>query len=216
MPYISEAPTENPMNTFRYKISLDQHKRSGFSLIELLIVIALIALLAGMVMAASAAIQGKMLRNRAEAFLAEIQGGLDLYKIDHGTYPINEADDREESAKEGAEILYKYLSGDFNVDGEFDLDDPKNKIYVESLDFKSSQKQGKGTVGIGLGGAYVAMDPFGGLIRYLCDPPNRVVGNKQEIRTLNPTYDLWSLGGAAPGEVDMENKSKWITNWGTN
>jgi len=205
------------MKTLQNKISLVQRQRSGFSLIELLIVIALIALLAGMVMAASAAIQGKMLRNRAEAFLAEIQGGLDLYKIDHGTYPINEANDRDAAAKHGAHVLYKHLSGDFDpVDGEFDLDDPENKIYVESLDFKSSQKQGKGTVGIGLGGDYVAMDPFGGLIRYLCDPPNRVVGNKQEIRTLNPTYDLWSLGGATPGEDDMENKSKWITNWGTN
>lgn len=205
------------MNTFQYKISQVRRKRSGFSLIELLIVIALIALLAGMVMAASAAIQGKMLRNRAEAFLAEIQGGLDLYKIDHGTYPINPADDRDAAAKKGAHILYKYLSGDFDpVDGEFDLADPDNKIYVESLDYKSSQKQGKGTVGIGLGGEYVAMDPFGGLIRYLCDLPNRVVGGKQEIRTLNPTYDLWSLGGAVPGEDDMENKSKWITNWGTN
>jgi prepilin-type N-terminal cleavage/methylation domain-containing protein len=188
----------------------------AFSLVELLVVIALIAVLAGFVMAASSAIQAKMLRSRAEAFLAEIQGGLDGYKFDHGTYPINRAEDRQTSAKEGGHVLYKYLSGDFDLDGEFDLADSENKIYVDSLDFKSSQRQGKGTVGVDGGGRYVAMDAFGNLIRYLCDPPNLIIGDKQVIRTLNPTYDLWSLGGAVPDKEDIENKSKWITNWGAN
>ncbi len=194
-----------------------QRRRSerGFSLIELLIVVSIIAVLAAMVMAASAAIQAKMVRNRTVAFLAEIQGGLDNYKIDHGTYPINPAENRDAAAMDGAHILYKYLSGDFDLDGEFDTDEPDNKIYVEGLDYKMSQKQAKGTVALNSGGQFVAIDPYGNLIRYLCDPPNRIVGGKVEIRTLNPTYDLWSLGGAVPDKEDLENKSKWITNWGT-
>ena len=205
------------MKTNCSKFFSKRRERCGFSLIELLIVIALIALLAGIVAASAGAIQARMLRTRTEAFLAEIKGGLDNYKIDHGTYPINEANDREDAPKEGAFILYKHLSGDYDpVDGLFDQDDPANKIYVESLDYASSQKQGKGTVGIDGRSRYVAMDPFGGLIRYLCDPPNRVRSGQQEIRTFNPTYDLWSLGGAAPGDTGFDAESKWITNWGAN
>ena len=205
------------MKLNRKKLSLGQRKAGGFSLVELLIVIALIALLSGFVMAASSAIQAKMLRSRAEAFVAEIMAGLDNYKIDNGIYPVNPAIDRDNAAKEGGHVLYKFLSGDFDpVDGEFDLTDPDNKIYVASLDFATSQRQGQATVQISLDGKYVATDPFGGVIRYLCDPPNRIVGGQQQIRTLNPTYDLWSLGGAKPGSEDMEDKSKWITNWGAN
>jgi len=157
--------------------------------------------------------RGSMARNRTATFLAEIQNGLDLYKIDHGEYPPNPAVDRDEAAKYGAHVLYKYLSGDFDGDGEFDAGDPSNKIYVASLDFRSSEGQGKGTVGVDAEGRYIATDGFGNPIRYLCDPPNRM---PYEIRTLNPTYDLWSIGEAEPGQNDLENKSKWITNWGAN
>lgn len=34
---------------------------------------------------------GSMAGQRTEAILSEIQGGLDLYKIDHGEYPPNPA-----------------------------------------------------------------------------------------------------------------------------
>ncbi len=158
---------------------------------------------------------GGMARNRAQAFLSEIQGGLDLYKIDHGEYPPNPAVDRDKAAEYGAHVLYKHLSGDFDGDGEFDLDDPANKIYVESLDFRSSQRQGKGTVKIDAEGRYIATDGVGNPIRYLCDPLDPKT-QQREIRTFNPTYDLWSIGEAEPGKNDLENQSKWITNWGTN
>lgn len=191
-----------------------RQSKQAFSLIELLIVISLIAMLAGMVLAAAAGIQNNMVKKRTVALLAEIEGGLDSYKLDNGIYPINEATDRDEAAKKGANILYKHLSGDFDLDGEFDVDDVDAKTYVQSLDFKSSQKSNKGTVMIGADGAYVAVDSYGNLIRYLCDPPNRIVGNKVEKRTLNPDYDLWSLGGAPPGDNDDKARAKWITNWG--
>ena len=158
----------------------------AFSLIELLIVISLIALLAGMVLAAAGGIQNNMVKKRAVALLAEIEGGLDDYKIDHGTFPLNEAENRDAAAKEGAAVLYRHLSGDYDTDGEFDHHDDDAKIYVDSLDYKSSTKANKGTVGVGVGGQYVVTDSYGSLVRYLCDPPNRVVGGKIEIRTYNP------------------------------
>ena len=188
--------------------------RRAFSLIELLIVIALIAMLAGMVLAAAGGIQNNMVKKRTIALLAEIEGGLDDYKIDHGTYPINEADNRNAAAKKGANVLYKHLSGDYDLDGQFDVADDDAKTYVDSLDFTSSAKANKGTVGLAANGDYVATDSFGNLIRYLCDPPNRIVSGKREIRTLNPTYDMWSLGGAPPNSNKPESRAKWITNWG--
>ena len=155
-----------------------------------------------------------MQQKRTIALLAEIEGGLDDYKLDHGTFPINPAENREEAAIKGAQILYQYLSGDFDLDGEFDHHDPDAKIYVDSLDFKSSQRANIGTVGIGEDGNYMAIDSYGNPIRYLCDPPNRVVGGKQELRTWNPTYDMWSTGKVSPRDDPDEAREKWITNWG--
>lgn len=188
--------------------SADKSWRAG--LIFFILVVGTLILV---VMSNTDATKGGMVRNRTEVFLTEIQGGLDLYKIDHGEYPPNPAVDRDKAAEYGAHILYKYLSGDFDADGKFDTDDPSNKIYVESLDFRSSQRQGKGTVGIDPDGRYIATDSFGNPIRYLYDPRDPKT-NQHESRTLNPVYDLWSIGEAEPGGEGMENKSKWITNWG--
>ena len=181
-----------------------------------LLVVAIIVMLLAMwwVMQSTGTHLRPHIQSRTIALLSEIEGGLDDYKIDHGSYPINPAENREDAAIEGARVLYQHLSGDFDLDGEFDSDDPDAKVYVDSLDFKSSQKANKGTVKVSPGGHFYATEPYGNPIRYLCDPPNRIVGSKIDIRTLNPTYDLWSTGKVRSGDNDEEARAKWITNWG--
>ena len=61
--------------------------RRGFSLIELLVVIAIIAILAALLFPAVVSQQKKARRNSCAANLADIAGGLRMYKLDTGEYP---------------------------------------------------------------------------------------------------------------------------------
>jgi len=61
----------------------------GFTLVELLIVIAIIAILAALVLAAAGSVQKKGARSRAEAEIAALEGALESFKADNGDYPSN-------------------------------------------------------------------------------------------------------------------------------
>ena len=174
----------------------------GFTLMELMVVISLIAILAGMVLAAMPAVMNQVKRKQVKLALGELKAGLSSYKLDNGMFPINETDEFE-----GAFVLYKYLSGDFDEDGELDPLSDDTKIYVEGIDYNTAKNQAQQRVGT-VGNRYALVDPFGSPIRYLCEPPG-----KKNKRTKNPTYDLWSLGGGEPDSTATEDISKWITNW---
>lgn len=70
------------------KMSASTHTtRRGFSLIELLTVIAIIAILAALLFPVAIAQQKKARRNSCAANLVTIAGGLRMYKLDTGAYP---------------------------------------------------------------------------------------------------------------------------------
>ncbi len=178
-------------------------------MIELMVVMAIIMMLAGLLLVALPGLQARANRNKVETFLAEIEGGLSQYEIDNGIYPPNKSSgDREASGREGAAILYKYLTGDFNpVDG---VVDDGEKIYVPKLDF-ASNKNSKNPRSRFFQGEYILIDNYGNQIRYLCDPPNT---KPAERKTINPTYDLWSIVDTDPMDSDkFSTQSRYITNW---
>lgn len=176
----------------------------GFTLMELLVVISLIAILAGMVLAAMPAIMNSVKRKEASLTLKGLEAGLSDYKLDNSWYPINETD-----AVEGAFVLYKYLSGDFDEDGTLDPVDDERKVYVQGIDWNTAKTSNQQRVGR-LENKFALVDPFGSPIRYLCEPPGR---KAKDRKTNNPTYDIWSLGGGESGSDDAEDTAKWITNW---
>ena len=59
----------------------------GFTLLELLIVIAIIAILAGLILSTAGYVQRKGASSRAEAEIAALTVALENYKADHGDYP---------------------------------------------------------------------------------------------------------------------------------
>ena len=179
-------------------------KNRGFTLMELMVVISLIAILAGMVMAAMPAVLNQIKRKQVKLTMKELEAGLSSYKLDNGMYPVNEKNEIE-----GGTVLYKYLSGDFDEDGFLDDEKDNSKIYMEGIDYNTAKDQPQQRVGKTPDGKFALVDPFGNMIRYLCEPPGKK--NKQ---TRNPTYDLWSLGGADSESNATEDLSRWITNWG--
>ncbi len=148
-------------------------------------------------------------KQRAALLYKELTLDLSSYKLENGWYPVNSGDE-----KEGAFVLYKYLSGDFDEDGAVDSETAGNKVYMEGnkvymegLDWNTAKNDPLKRVRK-IGGRFALIDPYGDLIRYRCEP------EEQEKRsTRNPTYDLWSLGGAESDADTMSNRSRWLTNW---
>lgn len=186
----------------------------GFSLVELMTVIGIMILLAGILIASLPGIQTRVNRNQVEAFIAEIESGLSKYQIDHGIYPQNPpSGDRDSSGIEGANILYKHLSGDWDENGTADIQENENsdeKVYVAKLTYKENESSKSPRSDV-IGGKFMVVDTYGNPIRYLAEPPNI---KPEERTTINPTYDLWSIVDADPNvEADQ---AKHITNWQSN
>ena len=89
-------------------------KRQNFTLIEMLIVLIIALILAGMILAANAKIQQMAEISKATAQIAKIESALESYFNDHGEYPDNTA----------------FRAGDLSLDELNMLRDPNGKLYV--------------------------------------------------------------------------------------
>src|ERR1700692_3530648 len=61
----------------------------AFTILELLVVMTIIIVLAGLILATSGYVQKKGARSRAEAEIAAMSAALESYKADNGIYPQN-------------------------------------------------------------------------------------------------------------------------------
>ena len=73
-------------------------QRSAFTIIELLIVMAIIIVLAGLIIATSGYVQEKSKRSRTEAEIAAMSAALESYKADNGIYPTRYHDGLTETS----------------------------------------------------------------------------------------------------------------------
>jgi prepilin-type N-terminal cleavage/methylation domain-containing protein len=115
-------------------------KSRGFTIIELLVTIAIIGILSGIVIVGVQRAREKAYYGRALAEFKTMTTALDLYKSDHDdTYP----DDENRSVPPGLEA---YIAGGVWPDGPWpgsdydwenwdDPDNPGNKIYQVSIRF---------------------------------------------------------------------------------
>ncbi len=62
----------------------------GFTILELLVVLTIIIVLAGLILATSGYVQDKGARSRTEVEIAAISAALENYKADNGMYPSND------------------------------------------------------------------------------------------------------------------------------
>lgn len=69
------------------KNSRDKEGKGGFTLLELLVVISIIALLAGLILSTAGYIQREGARSRTKAEIAALEAALESYKADMGDYP---------------------------------------------------------------------------------------------------------------------------------
>jgi len=184
----------------------------GFSMIELMVVVGIMVILAGLLIGSLPGIQSKINRGKVETFIAELESGLSKYQIDNGSYPLNEPTgdgqtERDRAGILGASVLYRSLSGDRDLNGEVDFAQ-NEEIYVLKIDYFSN-RESREPRSMSIGGQYMVIDSYSNPIRYLAQVPN--LGPNERRKTFNPTYDIWSITDANPARPD--ESAKYITNW---
>ena len=70
------------------KIRSQKSKARSFTFIELMVVVAIIGILAGLVLGGAGAVRQREARVQAKAEVAAIEAGLTRYQTDFGSYPI--------------------------------------------------------------------------------------------------------------------------------
>lgn len=92
-----------------------QHSRKGFTLVEILIGVSILAMLASGMWVAVASYQNKKLVKKAETEITLLEAAMNEYRTDNGgTLPFGRGDE------ESSNIMYRALSCDDNNDGEPD------------------------------------------------------------------------------------------------
>lgn len=191
---------------------------TAFTILELLIVIAIIITLAGLVLATVGYVQKKGARSRAEAEIAAISAALESYKADNGIYPRgNAADpttgtapfdtDNENARSDGnptnyanaSLFLYKVLTGDYNADRQIGAGETAKSYFA----FKPNMLLPAPPAATAV---TAIRDPFG-------NPYGYSTAYQYNPNTgYNPTFDLWSTGGVT-STTSPPDQSQWIKNW---
>ena len=192
--------------------------KMAFTLIELLIVIAVIVVLAGLILTTIGYVQKKEARARAETEIAAISAACESYKADNGIYPAN-PDTNTLDARTNLDpsatvysaaslFLYEHLAG---VTSGSRSAIPSGKTYFT---FKANMllPAPPSTADI-----TAIRDPFGNSYGY------STAGNPQANPTpasspvgYNPTFDLWSTSDPTPTPTASPTptpQDRWIKNW---
>lgn len=176
---------------------------------ELLVVMTIILVLAGLILATSGYVQTKSKRSRAEAEIAALSAALENYKADNGSYPTdvtngttNSLDARTMINPTAAQyaaaslFLYKELSGD--PIGNRALTGKSYFPFKPSMLLPKDQTQTVTAIA----------DPFG--YSYGYSTANQVNSSKG----YNPSFDLWSTAGTGTGPTPYPSPhDQWIKNW---
>jgi prepilin-type N-terminal cleavage/methylation domain-containing protein len=193
----------------------------AFTLLEVLVVIAIISILAGLLLSTFGYMQKKGARARAETEIAAMSAALESYKADNGVYPRGQStsvppsgtptytvatsgtddlnarvntDSTQKIFQDACRYLYEQLSGDANLDLAPDAGKKTYFTFKESM--LATIKDANGTT-VGL--SHIK-DPFGNSYGY------STANQAASANGYNPTFDLWSTANST-------DQNQWIKNW---
>ena len=195
------AGTPSPARRMR---ALPRVRVRAFTLIELLIVMAIIIVLAGLILATANYVQKKGYRSRAEAEIAAISAALENYKADNGVYPNSTITDALNPADANADyrpassVLYVKLTGDDDAN-------PTTAAAATAKNYFGGALKPNMLGPAPPGPNTYLRDPFGNSYGY----STAKASNPANPVGFNPTFDLWSVADGAQGA----DQSKWIKNW---
>jgi type II secretory pathway pseudopilin PulG len=178
----------------------------AFTLIELIVVIAVIIVLAGLVLATSGYVVNKGRRSRAETEIAAMSAGLESYKADNAIYPRSAASDSLDARSNFDSSNYQAACADLyaQLTGDSDYDDVPDAGIKTYMAFKPNMKglpdksQPPGATN-----KTFIQDPFGNSYGYSTACQNDAATG------YNLTFDLWTIANAKP----PGDQNQWIKNW---
>jgi len=162
----------------------------AFTILELLVVMTIIIVLAGLILATSGYVQKKGARSRAEAEIAAISAALESYKADNGNYPTNNDTNNLNPAD----------ANPLDSDG-----DPTTFAATDTRNYMGSALRPNMLSPNPPGPNTWIRDPFGNSYGY----STAKASNPGESIGYNPTFDLWSTANANP----PSDQNQWIKNW---
>jgi general secretion pathway protein G len=181
---------------------------TAFTIVELLVVIALIIVLAGLILSTVGYVQSKGARSRAETEIAAISAALENYKADNGIYPrdtTNRTTDNLNARISGnptnyqAASLFLYDSLFGSVLSGSRMAAPGTKSYFVFKPYMLNPSDQTRNV------QYIR-DPFGYSYGY------STAYQRNPATGYNPTFDLWSTAGNTDNN-NPPNQAQWIKNW---
>jgi len=180
------------------KMKMKTRLARSFTLIELMTVVAIIAVLAGLVLGGAGAVRQRAARGQAEAEIAAIEAGLVRYQMDFGGYPVPTNNITVDGDVYGAtptaytsagRTLFASLWGS----STYSNTTPGRKQY---LSVKPSM--------VSSDGQNRFVDPWGNTYGYYWTGSNSIFGGS--------VPDIWSTAGQS-GSAGQTNRLKWITSW---
>jgi prepilin-type N-terminal cleavage/methylation domain-containing protein len=178
--------------------------KAAFTLIELMVVITIIVILAGLVVGGMEYANQRQASEKTKVQIALLSKGIEEYKLDMGAYPGTA--DNTPIAGDVSEQLYQALFKD-GYDYTNPNTPPNNwtkatKIYLNDLDPRNN-KQGwvTTTTNAAPRANLKIIDPWGNNYRY-----------RKGTNAQNPDFDLWSMGKdgktntATPSTTQTDNK----------
>jgi general secretion pathway protein G len=161
--------------------------RSAFTLIELMAVVTIIIILAGLVVGGLGFVTERQAREKAKVQIALLSKAIEEYKLDMGVYP---GTDNTPSPFDVSAQLYDALFYD-GYQYTSSATPPANwtkatKIYLPELDPRTS-KQGWVTL------TSKPTDPPPAGLK-IVDPWNKGYLYRKGTTAMNPDFDLWSMG----------------------
>jgi type II secretory pathway pseudopilin PulG len=183
------------------------------TIIELLVVIMIILILAGLILATSSYVQSKGARARAETEIAAISAALESYKADNGIYPrdnpgnkfTDTLDARINLAPAPSPSPNAYTSASFYLYSQLSGLDQNQQPVAGMKSYFTFRPQMLGhPAGNTTTVAYIR-DPFGNSYGY------STANQGSSSAGYNPTFDLWSAGSTA--SPTPTPPTAWIKNW---
>ena len=182
----------------------------AFTIIELLVVISVIVVLAGLVLGTSGYVQKKGARSRAEAEIAALSAALESYKADNGVYPESTGlDAKKDFYPNGidkpkydaaSQTLYAALTGDDDRNRAKGANETGKSYFSFKPNMLSPTDQNATVTGV--------RDPFSNTYGY------STANQSDPAKGYNPTFDLWSTSGNKElTESEPTYLARWIKNW---